>query len=201
MPQPTNPWVTAPLANRAQEGPTCPAPTAPPRRAASAPQAGVPMPDVADRLGLVEVPADVAGWVVGVHGGAGETTLSRLLPEVNATGHRWPSPAGGAAVPVVLAARTHMSGLLAAQHAATEWASGAVSSVSLVGLVLVADSPSRLSRPLREFIDVLAGGVPQLWRLPWVERWRSTVDPTDQAVPTAVARITEQVRAALTEGN
>lgn len=81
---------------------------------------------------------------------------------------------------VALVARTNWVGLTAAQRAATEWASGSLGDgIELAGLVLIADAPGRLPKPLRELQDLIAGGVPQLWSLPWVESWRlGPIDPT-----------------------
>lgn len=115
-------------------------------------------------------------WFVGAHGGAGESTLAELLPGAAAADHRWPFYPEGltAGLPnVVLVARTSASGLLAAQAAAAQWAAGATPAVRLLGLVCVADAPGRLPRPLRELADLIAGGVPRRWDLPWVEQWRT----------------------------
>jgi hypothetical protein len=126
------------------------------------------------RLPRLEVPPAPGArvWWVGAHGGAGETTLAALLPGSRAAGHAWPI-AGGAAAPtaVVLVARTHASGLRAAQAAATEWAGGTIP-VRLLGLVLIADTAGRSPRALRDLARLVAGGVPAVWRLPWHEPWR-----------------------------
>lgn len=73
----------------------------------------------------------------------------------------------------MLVARTNYAGLTAAQRAATEWASGLLGeSVRVEGLVLVSDAPGRLPKELRHLAQVVAGGVPQAWTLPWVDAWR-----------------------------
>jgi hypothetical protein len=89
-----------------------------------------------------------------------------------AAGHSWPVTADGSINRVVLVARTNASGLAAAQRAATEWAAGTVPGVLLLGLVLVADTPGRLPKPLRDLRQVISGGVPVVWDVPWVEAWR-----------------------------
>jgi hypothetical protein len=73
---------------------------------------------------------------------------------------------------VVLVARTHASGLRAAQAAARQWASGALPTVRLLGLIAVADAPGKRPRALRELLELISGGVPQTWELPWVEALR-----------------------------
>ena len=114
-------------------------------------------------------------WWIGVHGGAGESTLEQLLEGSRAAGHAWPVPPPGthaAARPsVVLVARTHAHGLRAAQAAAREWASGDVP-VRLLGLLLIADAPGRLPRALRDLSRLVAGGVPASWSIGWYEPWR-----------------------------
>lgn len=119
-------------------------------------------------------------WWVGVHGGAGESTLAALLPDSRAAGHAWPelpAPSNGWRVPVVLVARSNIAGLTAAEHAATEWAAGTLPSVELLGLVVLADAPGRLPRSLRDLTSLVAGGVPRCWQLPWVESWRTAATP------------------------
>lgn len=108
-------------------------------------------------------------WVVGAHGGAGESTLAGLVDTWLAAGHAWPQRPEP--VSCVLAARTSAGGLLAAQAALRQWAAGDAP-VSLHGLVLVADAPGRLPRALRDLAEVVAGGAPRCWLLPWIEAWR-----------------------------
>lgn len=153
------------------------------------PQKGVPVPQGNGRLPSRPISRAAPLWWLGVHGGAGETSLAALLGSSRAAEHAWPtpvtlglpdsSPEGDAfhhAAPgvarVVLVARTHASGLRAAQIAATEWASGAVQGVDLLGLALVADAPGKLPRSLRDTAKVVTGGVPRVWKIPWIEAWR-----------------------------
>jgi len=125
-------------------------------------------------------------WWVGAHGGAGETTLAAGAPGTAASEHAWPQPCPdiGGTHPVVLVARTHTAGLLAAQRALTEWAAGSAGAVQLLGLVLLADAPGRLPAPLRDLSRHVAGGAPRTWSLPWVEAWRlGATDPQLRASP------------------
>jgi hypothetical protein len=160
-----NPWITA-APELAQER------SADPRRVK--PQPGIQAPAQADRLAHRRVEAAAAAsvrlWWLGVHGGAGESTLEQLLEDSRAAGHCWPVCAPGiATLPrVVLVARTNAHALRAAQLAATEWA-GETVRADLLGRVLIADAPGRLPRDLAELV---AGGVPRVWQLPWVEGWR-----------------------------
>jgi hypothetical protein len=151
-------------------------------------------------------------WWVGVHGGAGETTLTTLLPGSRATGHVWPLPIGHDEPPprVILVARTHASGLKAAQDALRDWAAGDLP-VKLLGLVLIADAPGRLPKPLRDLAQLVAGGAPKVWRIPWHEPWRrgepielpeapsdlrSLMEELDELVPPPGSRRPHGLRAA-----
>ena len=117
--------------------------------------------------------------VVGVSGGCGETVLTQLLAgargehrlQVMDTDHRWPD-GGGDTFSVVLCARTTMDSLEAAQRAAAQWARGDAPPGTVVGIVLMAAAAGREPRPISDFARILAGGVPQLWRIPWVPAWR-----------------------------
>lgn len=172
----TNPWVTtnATGATSALSAPVLPVATPHETLRPSAPQPGVPAPDTADRLPRVQQYATATVWWLGVHGGAGESTLAALGGRTAPAGHAWPMPAQrGIANRVVLVARTNHAGLAAAQRAATEWASGELGDVvQLLGLVLIADAPGRLPKPLRHLAEVISGGVPRTWRLQWHEPWR-----------------------------
>lgn len=180
-----NPWLAAPGH-----------PTGPPTTAlsqtrrmshvgATAPQRGVPAPNTADRLPQLETILPAAVWWLGVHGGAGESTLANLTEGTRAAGHAWPVPVTpGVSSRVVLVARTNFGGLMAVQRAATEWASGTLgNSVQLAGLVLIADAPGRRPKPLRDLEHVIAGGVPRLWSLPFVDAWR--LGPATAGTPVA----------------
>ncbi|MFN8185200.1 MAG: DUF6668 family protein [Candidatus Nanopelagicales bacterium] len=108
-------------------------------------------------------------WVVGAHGGAGESTLAGLVDTWLPAEHSWPQSTLPATC--VLTARTSAAGLLAAQAALRQWAAGDTP-VALAGLVLLADAPGRLPGPLRELAGLVAGGAPRCWSIPWIEQWR-----------------------------
>ena len=154
------------------------------------PQQGVRPPE----HGLPLRPCPLAPLVVlGAHGGAGESALAALAPGWHAADHAWPMPSG-ARQPVVLVARTSLTGLTAARAAATQWAAGQVQPLELVGLVLVADAPGRLPKPLRDLAKVVSGGVPRVWHVPWVEAWR-TDPPQLSETPREVRRLVRQLDA------
>jgi hypothetical protein len=164
-------------------------------RGPSAPQHGVAAPDEHERLPKFAIPSADTLWWVGVHGGSGESTMAQLLPGTRAAGHRWPIPPPPLPTPTVLVARTHGSGLRAAQRAATEWASGVVQGVVVLGLVLIADAPGRLPRVLDDFADIVGGGVPRVWDIPWIEEWRRGEGPTPENTPDEVFEVLESIYA------
>lgn len=198
----SNPWLaTSPTDAPPVAEPSPNAPPATPATGPAAPQPGLPGPPASARLPRVALAPGVAArvWWLGAHGGAGESTLERLLEGSCAARHAWPVPPLGthaAARPsVVLVARTHARGLRAAQAAAREWASGDVP-VRLLGLVLIADAPGRLPRPLRDLSRLVAGGVPASWSVAWHEPWRLGEPATDADVPrdaTALVRAIEDL--------
>lgn len=71
-------------------------------------------------------------------------------------------------------ARTTLASLQAAQHLAGQWASGAAPGVRVLGLAVLADAPGRTPRALAEFVTVLGGGLPAVWRIGWQPDWRLT---------------------------
>ncbi|MGC5225139.1 DUF6668 family protein [Micromonospora sp. DT81.3] len=190
-----NPWLTG--SGRPAKSAAEP-PSRPFRRTgqegANAPQPGVPVPDTADRLPRWTQAWPASVYWLGVHGGAGESTLATLAAGSRPASHGWPIPdMQGSSHRVVLVARTNFMGLTAAQRAATEWASGALGDgVQLGGLVLMADAPGRRPKPLRDFEQVIGGGVPRVWTMPWVEAWRlGPVSPTSGVPREFVALLTD----------
>lgn len=159
----------------------------------TAPQPGVPEPAAEDLLPVHRVWSTPSLWVLGVHGGAGESVIAGLVPEWEAAGHAWPRPVEGAGAPVLLVTRTHMRGLLAARAAATQWAAGIVPQAHVLGLVLIADAPGRLPRALRDLAQVVSGGVPRAWTVPWIESWRLGESPALSAAPRAARRMVDEV--------
>lgn len=190
-----NPWLTGPT-----EADDTPAPAVPEARELprpTAPQPGVPTPDSADRLPRREVGRAATVWWLGAHGGAGESVLSQLVEDSRAADHSWPVMRDGSTSEVVLVARTSASGLAAAQRAATDWASGAIPGVKLLGLVLIADAPGKLPKPLRDLQQVVSGGVPTVWHLAWNEKWRLGEPVALETAPKDARALTAAVTALL----
>lgn len=156
------------------------------------PQPHVPLPE--DALPVRRTHSSASLWVVGAHGGSGESTLAALDPSWQGAGHAWPELTTGHPAACVVVARTNVRGLLAARTALTQWAaSGAGESVRLLGLVLVADAPGKLPPPIRDLAKVVGGGAPRVWDVAWNEPWRLG-DPVTERVPRAVSKLVSQLR-------
>jgi hypothetical protein len=195
MTDPTNPWVPRPPAEVLQEPPSRPAsrPTGP-----TAPQRGLTAPDQVDQLPTATFQAAAPLWWVGTHGGAGESSLASLVPGWRASGHAWPSvPSDRERAKTVLVARSNVHGLLRAQSAATQWAAGLAPCADVVGLVVVADAPGRMPRPLRDLAQLVGGGVPHVWHVPWIEAWRLGEPVSLAGSPTPVQHLVSELRSQL----
>jgi hypothetical protein len=166
---------------------------------AAAGQSGVDLPAGAERLPLLNLGREddgVALWWVGVHGGAGESTLEEIFGGSRAAGHRWPvAPPGTPPVAVVLVARTDARGLRAAQGAMRDLQTLGLK-LRLLGLVLMADAPTRSPRALRDLARVVSGGVPRVWSMPWVESWRAGEVPSRANSPRQAERLLADLRSA-----
>ena len=194
-----NPWLSSSTEERAVLGvPTTPGPSLPRPTGPTAPQAGVTAPDLVDQLPMREHPSSAHLWVVGVHGGAGAATLAGLIPGGRPGAHAWPRPpARPVPTRVLLVTRSNAAGLEAGRKAVTHWASGALGDIALVGLVIVADAPGRLPKPLRQLADLVAGAPPRTWRMPWVQAWRLGEDVDLDTSPREVQRIVTEISSLL----
>lgn len=196
---PENPWLTSTnIESEPAESATVPAePASVPISGPDTPQAGNVPPQSGLPIRTVTTVARL--WWVGVHGGAGESTLAKLFTGTREAGRAWPHSANPnmAAPRSVLVSRTHASGLLATQAAAADWASGH-SGVDLVGLVLIADAPGRLPRPLKDLSKLISGGVPRVWHLPWIEAWRLGEPPSADTAPRVVQTMLTDIEQLIT---
>lgn len=146
------------------------------------------------RLAAAEL--SIPWWWLGVHGGAGESTLEQLYVGTRAAGHCWPVAEAGRPA-VVLVARTHAHGLLAVQAAVRDLSYRRVA-VQLLGVVLIADAPGRLPRALRELADRVVGTelVPRSWSLPFVAEWRVGETPSRANSPKEALWLLEELNGA-----
>lgn len=134
--------------------------------------------------------------VLGLHGGAGATTLTRLLGDgALDVEQAWPVYAGWARprpfVPVVAVARTHYCGIQAAGRFARLWAANTLPSSTLLGLVLVDDAP-RISRQQQTQIKRVQHMTPRGWHVPWQEAWRIEA-PSPDSLPRQVRHLISRI--------
>lgn len=128
-------------------------------------------------------------FLVGAHGGAGTSTLASLTGLQDA-GHNWPV-SGPVPNDVIVVARTNMTGLSAAHDAALALASGDITGVNFLGLVLMADAPGRLPKALSEKARLVSGAYRMTWTFPWIEKWRTGLENTK--LPARGVRVIEQL--------
>ena len=181
MQQSLNPWVTSPVS--AEDSVETPDIHMPPAAVISTPLVGMVEPDSADRLDSRTMTGSASVWIVGAHGGAGESRIADIIDGARSTDHCWPVLPGSTNPRVLLVCRADMRGLTAARSALTQWASGAAPEVDLLGLAVLADAPGKKPKELREYASIIGGGAPRLWTLSWVESWRlghSTAVPTSR---------------------
>ncbi|MBD2894405.1 hypothetical protein amrb99_33300 [Actinomadura sp. RB99] len=89
---------------------------------------------------------------------------------------------------------------MAAQTAMRQWAAGGLPSVQLLGLAVVADAPGKRPKPLSDLLRLIAGGVPQLWELPWVEGFRLGDPPNQVKLPSAYIRLIRDMNGVVSAG-
>ncbi|WP_232839697.1 MULTISPECIES: DUF6668 family protein [Nocardia] len=110
-------------------------------------------------------------WLLGAHGGAGVTTLARLLAPAADCARRWPAPAAGESPYVLVVARETAIGLAAADALLRQHHAGLAGDSEVVGLVTVAARPGRMPAGIRRDRDLYSGLVEHLWRVEWHETW------------------------------
>ncbi|WP_231156674.1 DUF6668 family protein [Streptomyces sp. CNZ748] len=107
-------------------------------------------------------------WI-GLHGGAGVSTLAAVYGGHDG-GRAWPAPSAPRSV--LLVARTHAAGLDAVLPAVDLFRRGeAPHGLDLDAVVLVADAPGRLPRPLAQRVRRIESVI-DVYRVPWVPDWR-----------------------------
>jgi hypothetical protein len=128
---------------------------------------------------------------VGVHGGAGVTTLTAAIPGSGDARRRLPEGLVHKQSPYVVAVcRTHIAGLRHAQDLAAQFAARVVPpGLRLVGLVTVADAPGRLPSPVQKFRRLVAGAYPRTWNIPWIPQWRLHEPDSSAPLPPSVATL------------
>lgn len=180
------------------------------RLVAAAPPSGprisrISSPCLSDPAGAAYPPGPASFVWLSVHGGAGGSSLARALATraggsergprgVDLTGC-WPDPALGWPSGVVLVCRTNAAGFAAASRFLHEWAAALVPDLQVLALAAVADSPRRLTGPLRARLFELSGAVPRVVSVPWIPAWREAPHAPDAAAAKAASAIATHVHA------
>lgn len=147
--------------------------------------------DVRSRLAS---PAGVLVQVVGLHGGAGTSTIAALLEGAGHDCGVGLDALIAVDVPLILVARTHARGLELARQAGQQWSSGGLAPLDLLGMVLVADAPER-SSDLERGAKRVRRGVPNGWLLEWSEAFRHDPDlpDLDSGIPGSARRVRNHI--------
>ncbi|WP_433656072.1 DUF6668 family protein [Nocardia sp. CA-128927] len=150
------------------------------RQTESAP-AGVVAPPESRRAPIWDRPVPGVGraplvWLLGVHGGAGASSLAHVLAPAADSGRRWPGVYDRESPFVVLVARETIAGLTRAHDLLRQHHSGFAGSCEVLGLITVAARPGRLPAEIRRYRDVVGSLAGQLWQVPWYEEW-TLVEP------------------------
>lgn len=159
-----------------------------------------PLPELERRTSTLQ---HALHWV-GVHGGAGETTLAEFIPGTVEGQGGWPAdlPVGAHRVqptPVILTTRSTVRGLLAAKRAIATSFAGKVPEVSLIGLVIIADVPGKKPREIRDLERLVCGGVSRSWFIDFIPALRTAEQPADlESAPADFARLRRDIDALFT---
>lgn len=145
------------------------------RREKSAP-AGVVAPPESRRAPIWDRPVPGVGraplvWLLGVHGGAGASSLAQVLAPVADSSRRWPGVFDRESPYVVLVARETIAGLTRAHDLLRQHHAGFAGGVEVLGLITVAARPGRLPAEIRRYRDVVGSLAGQVWQVPWYEEW------------------------------
>lgn len=143
--------------------------------------AGVVAPPESRRAEVWDKPVPGTGraplvWLLGVHGGAGASTLAHVLAPTADCGRRWPGVLHNESPYVVLIARETIGGLTHAHDLLRQHLAGLAGPSELVGLITVAARPGRIPPEIRRYRDVVGSLAGQVWKVQWHEEW-TLVEP------------------------
>ncbi|WP_459547021.1 DUF6668 family protein [Nocardia sp. X0981] len=169
-----------------------------PRRPDRTATAGVVPPPESRCAAIWDRPVPGAGraplvWLLGVHGGAGVSTLAHVLAPAADSGRRWPGVFDRESPFVVLVARETIAGLTHAHDLLRQHHSGFAGPSRVLGLITVAARPGRMAPEIRRYRDVVASLAGQVWQVPWYEEW-TLVEPEKLPVWTPGAATAVQRR-------
>ena len=129
--------------------------------------------------------------VIGCHGGAGTTTVARLIGGVVADMHVAVVNAAMASLIFVFVAWGNPYG---ARCAAEAFQRAPMPLLRRAGLIVVADGPWPRPRQATMRYRILSGQVAHVAYLPYVARWRYVDDPLGEKIPAPVTHVVDRVR-------
>ncbi len=153
---------------------------------------GIPAPDGVTLARTFSAP-EGRTHLVGLHGGAGTSTLTHLLGSGAVVDAGTKVPIGGHPK-VLFVARTHAAGLAAVLQAGQVWAAEQLTDVQLLGLVLVDDGP-RIGKEQLALCRQVMRILPRTWRIGWVEPWRTQTEPDPGGAPRRTRATLRQLQA------
>lgn len=129
-----------------------------------------------------------AFWLLGAHGGACVSSLTRTWAPSGDSRRGW--PAADRYRNVVIVARTHRAGLQSAHELLLQATAGLSGDCTLLGLLTVPDADGSLPATLRRQLEIVESAAPRVWRLPYLAHYRSLTyeqmpvwSPTDPPPP------------------
>lgn len=128
--------------------------------------------------------------LVGLHGGAGTSTMAALLGPVALDCGTSLANLTTLEIPVLFVTRTHAHGLDLALRLGQQYAARALDQVMVLGLVVVRDAPT-LSKGLARTLRSVEKTLPNCWTVPWSEDLRH--DP-EMPSPADHGRMARDVR-------
>ncbi|MBB5915751.1 hypothetical protein BJY24_004663 [Nocardia transvalensis] len=143
--------------------------------------AGVVAPPESRRAPVWDRPVPGAGraplvWLLGVHGGAGASTLAHVLAPAADSHRRWPGVLDRESPFVVLVARETIAGLARAHDLLRQHRAGLAGPSEVLGLITVAARPGRMPAEIRRYRDVVGSLAGRVWQVSWYEEW-TLVEP------------------------
>lgn len=145
-----------------------------------APAPADPVLLIPDRFMIRTLSPQVTVQLVGLHGGAGTSTMASLLGSEAVDCGKSLSGLADPTIPVVFVARTHAKGLNLVRRAANQWASSGLEEIRLLGVVFVDDAPN-LSKLLARDLRSAERALPHSWRLEWSEDIRHGINLPGEA--------------------
>ncbi|TVS26968.1 DUF6668 family protein [Corynebacterium sanguinis] len=108
-------------------------------------------------------------WLVGAHGGAGVTSLSKVLAPCGDAGQQWPDQ--DESPWCVIVARATRTGVEAAHDVALQAQVGKNGRCRVIGVILVADAPGKTPKAVEQRATVIGKVVPNIWHVPYFSEW------------------------------